>query len=172
MLSTLVLEEMEWFFYVWINRCLCLSLVCLSTSLCLSLFVCLSVSPLPFSDAPICPTFSHSLFSSMLTQWAWAMRIADTLSVRVKRFWLKAYIWVLKCLTFSQMTNFRLFQTGRVCKQQFQIWWKWEKVLQTGRKHCRKRRNCSLRAISPFSLVFWEDLYSRQVKTRACLGKG
>ena len=29
-----------------------------------------------------------------------------------------------------------------------------KKVLQTGRKHCGKRRNCSLRAISPFPTVF------------------
>ena len=41
-----------------------------------------------------------------------------------------------------------------------------------GRKHCGKRRNCSLRAISPFPTAFSEDLYCRHVKTRACLGKG
>ena len=45
-------------------------------------------------------------------------------------------------LTHYQTTNFRLFQTERVCRQQFQIWWKWQKVIQTGRKHCGKRRNC------------------------------
>ena len=38
------------------------------------------------------------------------------------------------------------------------------KVLQMGRKHCEKRRNCSLRAISPFLTVFSEDLYGRHVK--------
>ena len=41
-----------------------------------------------------------------------------------------------------------------------------------GRKHCGKRRNCSLRAISPFPVVFSKDLYCRHVKTRACLGNG
>ena len=41
-----------------------------------------------------------------------------------------------------------------------------------GRKHCGKRRNCSLRAISPFPTVFSKDLCCRHVKTRACLGKG
>ena len=40
-----------------------------------------------------------------------------------------------------------------------------------GRKHCVKRRNCSLRAISPFPAVFSKGLYCRHVKTRACLGK-
>ena len=40
-----------------------------------------------------------------------------------------------------------------------------------GRKHCAKRRNCSLRAISPFPTVFCKDLNCRHVKIRACLGK-
>ena len=51
---------------------------------------------------------------------------------------------VRKELTHYQTTNFRLFQTERVCRRQFQIWWKWQKVIQTGRKQCGKRRNCSL----------------------------
>ena len=46
-------------------------------------------------------------------------------------------------LTLSQTTDFKLFQTERGCRQQFQIRRKWQKVLQTGRKHCGKRRNCS-----------------------------
>ena len=75
-------------------------------------------------------------------------------------------------LTLFQMTNFRLFQTERVCRGQCQIWWKWQKVLQKGRKHCGKWRNCSSQAISPFPIVFSKDLYCRHVKTRACLGKG
>ena len=53
-------------------------------------------------------------------------------------------------LTHYQTTNFRLFQTERVCWRQFQIWWKWQKVIQTGRKHCGERRNCSLRSHSVF----------------------
>ena len=47
-----------------------------------------------------------------------------------------------------------------------------QKVLQAGRKHCGKRRNCSLRAIAPFPTVFSKDFYSRHVQTGACLGKG
>ena len=57
-------------------------------------------------------------------------------------------------LTLSQTTNFRLFRTERVCRRQFRVRWKWAKVLQTGRKRCGKRRNCSLRAISPFPTAF------------------
>ena len=64
------------------------------------------------------------------------------------------------------MTNFRPFQTERVCRRRFQIWWKWQWVLWTGRNHCWKRRNCSLQAISPFPTVFSKDFYSRDVKTR------
>ena len=75
-------------------------------------------------------------------------------------------------LTLCQMTNFRLFQTEKVCRRQFQVWWKWHKNLQKGRKYCGKRRNCSLQAISPFSTVFSKDLYCRHLKTKACLGKG
>ena len=67
---------------------------------------------------------------------------------------------------------FVIVQIERVCRRQFQIWWKLQKVLQMGRKHWGKRRNCSLRAISPFPTVFSKDLYCRHVKTRACLGKG
>ena len=47
-------------------------------------------------------------------------------------------------LTHYQMTNFRLFQTERVCWRHFQIWRKWQKVIKMGRKHYGKRRNCSL----------------------------
>ena len=44
-------------------------------------------------------------------------------------------------------------------------------MTETGRKHCAERRNCSLRAISPFPTVFSGDLYCRHVKTSDCLGK-
>ena len=57
-------------------------------------------------------------------------------------------------LTHYHTTNFRLFQIDRVCRRQFPTWWKWQKVIQMGRKHCGKRRNCSLWAISPFPTVF------------------
>ena len=61
-------------------------------------------------------------------------------------------------LTLSQTTLFRIVQIERVCRRQFQIWWKWQKVIQMGRKHCGKRRNCSLRAISPFPIVFSKEI--------------
>ena len=73
--------------------------------------------------------------------------------------------------TLSQTTNFTLFQIERVCRRQFQVWWKWRKVLLKGRKHCGKRRNCLWRAISPFPTLFPKDLYCRHVNIWACLGK-
>ena len=63
-------------------------------------------------------------------------------------------MWSCCLLTLYQTTNFRLFQTERVCRRQFQIWRKWQKATHTGRKHCWKSRNCSLRAIFPFPSVF------------------
>ena len=39
-------------------------------------------------------------------------------------------------------------------------------------KHCVKRRNCSLRAISPFPTVFSKDLYCRYVKNQGFSDKG
>ena len=43
-------------------------------------------------------------------------------------------------LTHYQMTNFRLFQTERVCRRQFQIRQKWQKVIQTCGKHWEKEK--------------------------------
>ena len=77
-----------------------------------------------------------------------------------------------KGLTHYQTTNFRLFQTERVSRRQFQIWRKWKKVIQTGRKHCGKRRNCLLRAISPFPTVFSKGLFLRGIKRCHCVGMG
>ena len=73
-------------------------------------------------------------------------------------------------LTHYQMTNFRLFQIERLCRRQFQIRRKWQKVIQTGRKHCGKRRNCSLQAICPFPTVFSKGLFPRGVKRCHCVG--
>ena len=74
-------------------------------------------------------------------------------------------------LTHTLRASFRLFQTQRISKWQFWIWWKWHQVIQKGRKHCGKRRNCSSWAIYSFPTVFSKELYCRHVKTRACFGK-
>ena len=68
------------------------------------------------------------------------------------------------------MTNFGLVQTERV--HNFKLDENGRNLYEWVRKHCGKRRNCSLRAISSFPTVFSKDLFCRHVKTRACLGKG
>ena len=75
-------------------------------------------------------------------------------------------------LTHYQTTNFRLFQIEKVCRRQFQIRRKWQTVIQMNRKHCWKRRNCSLRAISPFPTVFSKGLFPRGIKRCHCVGMG
>ena len=50
--------------------------------------------------------------------------------------------WVNCIQLFFQKTNSTLFQTKRVCRQQFDE--KWQNAPQRGRKHCAKRRKCSL----------------------------
>ena len=75
-------------------------------------------------------------------------------------------------LTLSQTTNISIFQTERVSKRQFQNLWKWHKVLRTGRKHCGKMRNCSLRAISLFSYSVFRRLVLHTLKIQGLIGKG
>ena len=72
--------------------------------------------------------------------------------------WFKLFPEQSQFLTFSQTTNFRLFQNERVCRRQFQI--------RTDRKHWGKRRNCLLQAVSSFPTVFPKDLYYRHVWER------
>ena len=55
--------------------------------------------------------------------------------------------------------NFKLGENGR-------------KFLKRIENTVEKRRNCSLRAISPFPTVFSKDLFCGHVKNRAGLGKG
>ena len=43
-------------------------------------------------------------------------------------------------LTLSQTTNFRLLQIERVCRRQFQIRRKWQKVVQKDRKQWEKEK--------------------------------
>ena len=52
------------------------------------------------------------------------------------------------------------------------VWKNYGMYVQRCRKHCGKRRNCSLRAIFSFLTVFSKDFYCKHVKRRTCLGKG
>ena len=75
-------------------------------------------------------------------------------------------------LNLYQTTNFKRLQSERVYRRQFRIWWKWQKVLKTSRKHLGKRRNYSLRAISPFPTVFSKRLVMQTRKNQGLFGKG
>ena len=55
--------------------------------------------------------------------------------------------------------NFKFDENGR-------------KLSQMGGKHCGKRRNCLLQAISPFPTVFSKGLFPRGIKNCHCVGKG
>ena len=78
----------------------------------------------------------------------------------------------IPALTHCQTTNFRRFQTEWFYRQQFQIWRKWKKVIQTGRKHCGRSRNCLLRGISLFPTVFSKGLFPSGIKRCHCVGMG
>ena len=74
-------------------------------------------------------------------------------------------------LTLSQTTNFRLIKTKEFADDNFKFVEKWQ-VFQMDGKHWGKRRNGSLKAISPFPPVFSIDLHWINVKAWACLVNG
>ena len=113
-------------------------------------------------------SLSHIVFNTFI--WVLEPRYCV---VKVKAYLYVVVIPILSLfLTHYQTTNFRLFETERVCRRQFQISRKWQKCIQMGRKHCGKRRNCSLRAISPFPKVFSKGLFPRGVKRCHCVEMG
>ena len=111
--------------------------------------ICL-VHPIIFPIFPGLQTSSSYIFSTQLT---------------ISHFYT-SHALAKGSLTHYQTTNFRLFQTERVCRRPFQIWRKWQKVIQMGRKHSGKRRNCMLQA------VFSKGLFPRGVKRCDCVGMG
>ena len=63
--------------------------------------------------------------------------------------------WTMHPLSLSQMTNLGLFFTD----DDFEFDENGREFLQQDRKHCGKRRYCSLTAISPFPTVFSKEIY-------------
>ena len=113
-------------------------------------------------------SFSQSVFKKLVLGQVKAMvcsGMADN--------WLICWCFIMLSRLFSPFPNDKFYSSKlqRVCWWQFLIWWMWQNVLQTGKTPCWKRRNCSLRVISPFPTVFSKHLFCRHVKTRACLGK-
>ena len=69
------------------------------------------------------------------------------------------------------MRNFRLFQTERVCRRQFKIWQKWQKVVQTGRKLWEKEKLLVASNFS-FSHSFFKRLVSQGRQKVSLCGNG
>ena len=78
-------------------------------------------------------------------------------------------IWIKQ--TVSQMTNFRLFQTKRVCTWQFWIWWKRQKVFQKGGKHWEKEKILVMSNFA-FSCRVLKRLLLQTCKHKGLFGKG
>ena len=103
------------------------------------------------------------LFSTMLTNFISTLcKISSTQNLN-------------PLLTHYQMTNFRLLRTERVCRRQYKFDIKRQKVIQTGRKHCRKRRNCLLQGKTSnfsFSHSVFEKLVSQGRQKVSLCGNG
>ena len=66
-------------------------------------------------------------------------------------------MWFGKGLTLSKTINFRPFQSDEFADNKFEFDENSRNFSQTGRKHCGKRRNWFLLAISPIPTVFPKD---------------
>ena len=75
-------------------------------------------------------------------------------------------------LSLSQKTNFRLFQTERLCRRHFQLWWKWQQVFQKGRKHCGEKEKLHIRSNFSFSCSVFKRLILQTCKNQGLFGKG
>ena len=61
--------------------------------------------------------------------------------------------------------TFRLVQIETNCRRHFKGHLQRKMSAMLGRKHCEKRRNCLLQAISPFLTMFTTAIYLQCVKT-------
>ena len=52
------------------------------------------------------------------------------------------------------------------------IWTNGDTIILLSRKHCGKRRICSLRAISPFPTMLSKGFFHRVIKSWDCVVKG
>ena len=76
-----------------------------------------------------------------------------------------------KGLTHYQMTNFRQFQIERVCRRQFQIWRKRQKIIKTDRKHWKKEKLLVTSNFS-FSHSVFKELVSQGRQKASLCGNG
>ena len=74
-------------------------------------------------------------------------------------------------LTHYQTTNFRPFQTERVCRRQFQIRQIWQRVIQMGRKHWEKEKLLNVSNFCFYHTVF-KSLVSQGHQKASLCGNG
>ena len=75
-------------------------------------------------------------------------------------------------LTHYQTTNFRLFQTERVCRRQFQIRLKWKKVIQMGKKTRWEKEKLLVTSNFSFSHCVFKRLVSKGHQKVSLCGNG
>ena len=80
-------------------------------------------------------------------------------------------LFQIVALTHYQTTGpkFRLVQIETNCRRHFKVYLKWKISTIHARKHCEKRRNCLLQAISPFLTMFFTAIYLSLVRQNEVL---
>ena len=101
------------------------------------------------------PDKCHIRVFSALIFWGLMMHIMTEMTMIYSRLTADYWFNPFPNDKFYTLPNWKCLQTT------ISNIWKWKKVLQMDRKHCGKRRNCSLRAISPFPSVFSKDFYCK-----------
>ena len=112
-----------------------------------------------------CPTSTDSWQSALL--WIYMICQLNEPSTKSTEYSIQNYkaFNPLPDDKFQTLPNWKTLQTT-IQK------WKWQKVNQKSRKHCGKRRNCSLRAISSFPTVFSKSLFSQGRQKVSFCGNG
>ena len=75
-------------------------------------------------------------------------------------------------LTLSQTTNFGLFQTERVCRQQFQFWWKRKESSLNGQKTLWEKEKLLVTSNFSFPHSMFKRLLLQTRKNQGLFGKG
>ena len=75
-------------------------------------------------------------------------------------------------IALSLTTNFRLFQTERVSRQQFQSWWKWKNFLQACTKHSGEKEKLLVMSNFSFSHIVFKRLLLQTCKIQGFFKKG
>ena len=113
----------------------------------------------------LCIMYGTPCKTAMFSFWIGVhqLYLLDWACFQLNLFWVNIY---QPFLTLSQTTNFRLFRTESVCRQQFHLCWKWQKALQTDKKHC-----VLITSNFSFSLSVFKRFVLQTNKNRSLFGK-